>query len=119
MRGNAIVRHRLHLFGTNLNLDWHPVHAKQRGMQRLITVRFRDRNVIFETPGHRLVQTVHGAEHAVTGVCLIDHDAKCVNVHNLGKGFALNAHLLVNTVQVLLAATAAANQALALEARLY
>ena len=118
MRGDAVICHRLHFFGTNLNLDRHTVHTKQRRVQRLIAVRFRDRNVIFESSWHGLVQTVHGAKHPIAGVRLVDDDSKCVHVHNVGKRFTLAAHFFVNAVQVFFTSTAAANQPFAFEASL-
>ena len=118
VRGDAVIRHRFHFFGTNLNLDRHTVHTKQRRVQRLIAVRFWDRNVIFETSRHGFIQAVHGAKHAIAGVCLIDDDSERVHVHNVGKRFTLAAHFFVDAVQVFFTTTAAANQPFAFETRL-
>ncbi|MNC14120.1 hypothetical protein D3C75_618860 [compost metagenome] len=73
-------------------------------MQRLVAVGLGDRDVILEASGKRLVQAVHGAEHAVAGVDLVDGDAEGVDVHDLVERPALAAHLLVDAVEVLLAA---------------
>ena len=82
-------------------------------MQRLIAVRFRNGNIVFEATGHWLVEAVNRAEYAVAGVGLVDHNAKGIHVHNVGERLALAAHFLVNAVQVFLASAAASNQAFA------
>jgi hypothetical protein len=63
----------------------------------------RNRDVVLEASRHRLVQAVHHAEHAVTGVDGVDHDTKTVDVDDLVQGHALLAHLLVDAVEVFLA----------------
>ena len=116
--GDAAVGQLFHFSGTDLNFDWHSVHAEQRGMQRLVTVSLRDRDVIFEAPRKGLVQTVHGTKHAIAGVGLVDDDAEGVHIHDLGESLSLAAHLLVDTVQVFLAAHHGALQAFTLKASL-
>jgi hypothetical protein len=102
VRGDAVVGHLFHFAGADLDLDRHAVHAEQRGVQRLVAVGLGDRDVILEAPRQRLVQVMHGAQHAVAGVDLVDDDAERVDVHDLVEGPALAAHLLVDAVEVFL-----------------
>ena len=115
MRGNAVVGQLFHLFGTDLNFDRYPVHAEQGGMQGLVAVGLGNRDVVLEAAREGLVQAVHGAEHAVAGVGLVDDDAEGVDVHDLVERLLLAAHLLVDAVQVLLAAHHLALQPFALQ----
>ncbi len=116
VRGDPVVGHLFHLAGADLDLDGHAVHAEQRGVQRLVAVGLGNRDVVLEATGERLVQVVHGAEHAVAGVDLVDDDAEGVDVHDLVERLALAAHLLVDAEQVLLAAQDLAFHAFAGEA---
>ncbi|KAF5293962.1 hypothetical protein FQR65_LT20041 [Abscondita terminalis] len=72
-------------------------------LQRLIAVGLGNRDVILETSRQRLVQIVHGAKHAVTGIDLVDDDTERIDVHDLVEGPTLATHLLVDAVQVFLA----------------
>ncbi|MNZ73678.1 hypothetical protein D3C78_921000 [compost metagenome] len=92
------------------------MHAEQGGVQRLVAVGLGNRDVVLEAAGQRLVQVVHGAEHAVAGVDLVDDDAEGVDVHDLVERPALAAHLLVDAVEVLLAADDLAFHAFAAQA---
>lgn len=116
VRGDPVVGHLFHLAGTDLDLDGHPVHAEQGGMQRLVAVGLGNRDVVLEASGERLVQAVHGAQHAIAGIDLVDDDAEGVDVHDLVERLTLAAHLLVDAVEVLLAADHLAFHAFAGEA---
>src|SRR5690606_29356089 len=52
----------------------------------------------------RLIQAVHQAQHAVTGVDAVGDNAEPVHIHNVGEGFPLFFHLGVDAEQVLFAA---------------
>ena len=69
-----------------------------------------------EASGERLVQAVHGAQYAIAGIDLVDDDAEGVDVHDLVERLTLAAHLLVDAVEVLLAADHLAFHAFAGEA---
>ncbi len=114
--GDAVVGHLFHLAGADLDFDGHAVHAEQGGVQRLVAVGLGNRDVVLESPWQWLVQAVHGAEHAIARIDLVHHDAEGVDIHDLVEGFPLAAHLLVDAVQVLLAAQYVAFQPFALEA---
>ena len=69
-------------------------------MQRLVAIGFRDGNIVLEFTGHRLVQTVHHTQCAVTVVYRIDQQAEGKDVHDLRKRLPLRFHLAVNAEQV-------------------
>ena len=48
---------------------------------------------------------MHRAQYAIAGIHLIHHNAKCVDIHDVVKGFALAAHLAINAIEVLFATT--------------
>ena len=81
-RGNTHLRHLIHIFGTDLDLNRHAVRANHRGVQRLIAVRFWNGDIVFHAARTRLVQAVHLAQHAITGVRIIDDHAESVDVHD-------------------------------------
>ena len=61
MRGDALFCHAVHLLGADLELDRRAQRAHQRGVQRLVAVALRDRDVVLEAAGLRLVQLVQKA----------------------------------------------------------
>ncbi len=102
MGSNAVVGHLFHFAGADLDLDRHPMHAEQRGVQRLVAVGLGDRDVILEAAWQRFVQIMYSAQHAITGVHLVDDDPERINVHDLVEGPALAAHLFIDAVDMLL-----------------
>ena len=100
VRGDAVVGHGLHFPGAYLDFDGHPVHAHQHRVQGLVAIGLGDGDIVLELAGHRLIETVYAAQHAIAGIHRVDDDAKGVDVHDLRKGLALGLHLLVDAVQV-------------------
>ena len=100
--GDAVVGHRLHFPGADLDFDGHPVHTHQYGVQGLVTVGLGNCDVILEFPRHRLVQAVDAAQYPVAGIHRVDDDAEGIDIHDLGKRLPLGLHLLVNAVKVFL-----------------
>ena len=103
VRGDAGLGDPVHVLGADLHFDRHAVRPEQRGVQRLVAVDARDRDVVLEASRHRLEHAVHDAERAVAGVGAVDDDAQAVHVDDLGERRALALHLLVDAVEVLLA----------------
>ena len=95
-----MVGELLHLFCSDLNFDRQTVHPKQGGVEGLITIGFRNRDVIFESTGHGLIQVMHHAEHPITNVDIVYDDSEGVNVHDFGERAAFRAHLGVDAVKV-------------------
>ncbi len=83
VRGDAGLRHAVHVLGADLDLDRHAVGAEQRRVQRLVAVDARNRDVVLEAARHRPVQAVHEAEHAVAVVHAADDDADAEHVDDL------------------------------------
>ncbi len=94
----------MHVRGADLHFDRRAVRAEQRGVQRLVAVHARDRDVVLEAARHRLEHRVHDAERAVARVGLVDDQAEAVHVDDLVERDLLAPHLLVDAVDVLLAA---------------
>ena len=103
VRGDAGLGHAMHVLGADLHFDGNAVGAEQRGVQRLVAVDARDRDVVLEAAGHGLVGRVHHAERAITGIRPVDHDAQAEHVDDLGERRALAQHLAVDAVQMFLA----------------
>ena len=108
VRRDTHFRHLIHVFGTNLHLNRNAVRANHRGVQRLVSVRFWNGDVIFDAPRTRLVQAMHLPEHAITGVRVVDDDAERVDIHDRVKTLLFEHHFAVNRVQMLFATADAA-----------
>src|SRR6188768_534029 len=68
VRRDARLRNLVHVLGTDLHLDRHAIRTEQCRVQRLVTIRPRDGDVVLEPPRHRLVHAVNAAERAVAGI---------------------------------------------------
>ncbi len=112
-------RQFVHFFGANLHFDGHAVHAYDHRVEGLIAVDLGNGDVILEFPRHGFVQIVNRPEGAITGIHVLHYDAEGVNIHDLVEGFVLAAHLVVDAVEVLLAADHQRAYIFALQARLY
>ncbi len=94
----------VHLLRADLHFDRHAERAEQRRVQRLVAVGLRDGDVVLELARDRLVQAVQGAHRPVArGHVLHDH-AEAEDVGHLREGEVLLLHLVVDAVEVLLAA---------------
>ena len=101
MSGNAVIGHFFHVTGANLDFYGHPVHAHQHGVQGLVAIGLGYGDIVLELTGHRFIQAVDAAKHAITGVDGIDDDPEGKDVHDFRQAFALGFHLLVNAVEML------------------
>ena len=108
VRRDPHLRHLVHVFGTNLYLDRDAVGADHRGVQRLIAVRFRNGDVIFETTWTRFIEAVHLAKHAVADIGIVDDNAEGVDIHDRVKTLLFEHHFAVDRVQMLFATADAA-----------
>ena len=98
VRGDAAIGDRIHVFGADLDLDRRSKRAEQHGVQRLVTVGFRNRDEIAETPVHRLEQRMHGPQRLVAVGDRIHDDPEPIHIHELGEGFLFVAHLSIDAV---------------------
>ena len=108
MSGDARLRDAVHFLGADLDLDRHAVRTEQRSVQGLIAIDPRDCDVVLEASGHRLVQRVHDAEGAIARVDRVDDDAESEHVDDFAERVTLLPHLLIDAVEVFLAAFDAA-----------
>ena len=104
VRGDAFLGHGVHGLGADLELHGGAERADERGVQRLVAVRFRDRDVVLEAAGHRLVELMQHAHRHVALGQRADDDAKAEDVVDLREAQALLAHLGVDRIERLLAA---------------
>ena len=105
VRGDAVFRHVVHLVGADLDLDLLVARLAQRhaGVQALIAVRLRRRDVVLEPSGDHRIRRVHRAERRVTRLLARHHDAECHDVGKLLEGDVAPMHLLPDRVGRLLA----------------
>lgn len=100
MADNTAFRHGIHFPRAYLNFNRQAVGADQNRMQTLITVAFRNGDIVFEPSGLGLIEGVQCAECGITGGNAVDNDAETVNIHNLGKAQLFRHHFLMDAVQV-------------------
>ena len=93
----------MHLLGADLHLDRHAIRTDQVGMDRLVAVPFRNRNVVLELARNRLVERVQCAEREVTRRHVLHDDAAAEDVVHLGERQMLLDHLAVGQIHMLLA----------------
>ena len=100
MRRNAVLRDLVHGEGTNLDLQ--RIAAAYYGrMQRLVAVRLRHGDVVFEASGQGLPHRMDDAEHAVAVLDRIDEHAQRRKVVDLADVLLIALHLLINAVKML------------------
>ena len=104
VRGDAGLGDAVHVVRAHLRLERRAERAEQRRVQRLVAVGLRDRDVVLELPGYRLVQPVQDAERGVARGRVGDQHPHAVDVEHLRERVALLAHLLVDREDRLLAA---------------
>ena len=75
--------HTVHIHGPNLNLYALPESSEQQRMQRLISIRFRNRYVVLELARHRFVQIVNHTQRPVTLIDCIYYHSDSENVAEL------------------------------------
>ena len=73
-------------------------------MQALVAVGLGDGDVILEAAGDWGEVVVYSAQYPVTSVDPVDDDAETKHVHDVGERFVLFLHLVIDAVEMLLAA---------------
>ncbi len=99
--GDADLAHLVHLVGPDLDLERLAVERDHRGVERLVEVVLRDRDVVVELAGDRAPDRVDDAEGRVAVADLVDEQADGVDVVDLAELRALALHLLPDAVDVL------------------
>ncbi len=104
VRGDAVLGAAVHVEGADLELDGLAAGADHRGVQRLVHVELRHRDVVLEPAGDRVPSRVDRAEGGVAVADRVDQDADAHQVVDLREVAAADDHLLVDAVVVLGAA---------------
>ena len=108
----------VHPVGPDLDLERLSVECDHGGVERLVEVVLRVRDVVVELAGDRSPEGMDDAERRVAVADVVDEDPDRVDVVDLGELGALALHLLVDAVDVLGAALQIGIDAGVLEPRL-
>ena len=109
---HAGLGHDVHLFRADLELDADAGRTDQRGMQRLVAIALGDGDVILEAARHGLVLLMQHTQGRIAVQHLGNHDAKAVNVRDLGKAQLVLLHAQIQRIQSALTPQQAGRQAL-------
>ena len=101
VRRDAVLRPPVHAPGADLQLDRLALRADHGGVQRLVHVELRHRDVVLEPPGNRVPPGVHRAEHRVAVAHRVDQDPDADQVVDVVEADVAGDHLLVDRVVVL------------------
>ena len=101
VRGDAPLGALVHLDGPDLHLDDLAARPDDRGVQALVEVELRHRDVVLEPAHHRLVTAVDATERGVAILHRVDDHADRDEVEDVVELLALLHHLLVDAPQVL------------------
>ena len=85
VRCDAALGDLLHALRADLHFERQAVRPEQRGVQRLVAVDARNRDVVLESPRHRLEQLMRDPEGAIAMVDVVDNDAHAVDVDDVGQ----------------------------------
>ena len=105
MRGDAVLGALMHVEGTDLDLHRLATGTDDRRMQRLVEIKLRHRDVVFEAAGNRVPAPMQCPEHAVAILDRLHQDAHSHQIEDLIEGLSAHDHLLVDRVVALRTAT--------------
>jgi hypothetical protein len=91
----------VHGAGTDLDFYGLAERARQNGMERLIAIRFRNGNVVFETARDWFVEVMDNPEGPIAVIDTFHADTKGINVKDLSKWSAFSHHFLIDTEKML------------------
>ena len=98
--GNALLGNSVHLLRTDLHLEW-LAFVNHGGVQRLIQVRPRHRDIVLEPAGHGAPNLMHKAERAVTVSDCVSNHAHSEQIVDLVQSALLALRLVVNGIEPL------------------
>ena len=101
VRRDAELGAVVHVVGADLDLDRAALRSDDRGVQRLVQVELRRRDVVLEPPGDRVPARVDRAEHGVAVADVVDEHPDADQVVDLGELATAGDHLLVDRVVLL------------------
>ncbi|MNQ88864.1 hypothetical protein D3C85_1041490 [compost metagenome] len=88
----------VHFVSPNLHLSWFPRRSHNCGMKRLVHVRLRHGNIIFEPAGHRLPQGMNNSQSSVAIFDIIYNNTNRKQIVNLVELLVFRGHFLIYTV---------------------
>ena len=91
----------VHLVGADLQLHRAALRPQHRGVQGLVHVELRHRDVVLEPARERVPADVHHPEGRIAVPGGVDQDAQADEVEDVGEVAATDDHLLVDRVVVL------------------
>ena len=101
VRGDAVLGPAVHVVRADLDLDRLALGPDHRGVQRLVEVELRHRDVVLEPAGDRVPSRVQRAERRVAVADRVDEHADTDEVVDVREVAAAHDHLLVDRVVVL------------------
>ena len=101
VRRDAVFRCVVHLPCADLHFKRHALLADHRGVQRLIHIRLRRGDIIFEPAGDRAEHIVDDAQAVVAVNHRIDDDAHGIDIIDFIKIVVLHIHLAVDAMHTL------------------
>ena len=101
VRRDPVLRPAVHAQGPDLQLDRLAAGADDRGVQRLVHVELRHRDVVLEPSGDGVPPRVDGAESRVAVADVVHQDADADQVVDVVEADVPGDHLLVDRVVVL------------------
>ena len=101
VRGDTVFGAAVHVLGADLELDRPVARPQHRGVQRLVHVVLRQRDVVLEAPRQRVPAGVQDAERAVAVAGGVDQHPQPDQVVDVGELATPHHHLLVDRVVVL------------------
>ena len=101
VRCNTVFSYAVHFVCADLHFKRHTHLGKQRCMQRLIHILFRNRNIVFKAHRKRCPFRMERTKYAVAVLYTVHDHADRDQIIELIKFDILGEHLLVNTVNSL------------------
>ena len=101
VRGDAVLRHAVHVPGADLHLKRDGLASDDRCVQGLVAVGLRGRDVVLEAIGQRVVHIVDQPQRGIALGDVVEDDTHSVNVINFLEILILHIHLAVNAVDAL------------------
>ena len=98
VRRDAFFRHAMHLFGADLYFERLAVGSDHRGMQRLVEIRTRDGDEVFDAPRYRPPFVVNHSQGRVAVLDRVCNDAQREKIVHLIHTDLLPLHLLVDGI---------------------
>ena len=101
MRRDAVFRNMMHFPRADLDFHRLPARPNHRRVERLVHIRLRDGNVIFETIGQRFPERMRNAQDRIALRNRIHDDPHRVQIVNLRQILIVALHFFINGIEML------------------